>query len=398
LGEVESKSPLMDSGAPDDPDSIIKASSALSVRTRGSKPGTPIRQRKVTLAMEFDIPEDAYGAAILALAKDLTDVVSEDAISGLAITRLMFPMVILAANLVLQFLCLSYINKYVVSASVHHVQETFFRFHRDCFQPDGSMNQTEWARYDHEEKANLCQIAMTNQIFYYTILLIWTLSALHEIRTGQRLAGNIYRVPHANSVGEQIYVEDTDEEKIYIRALKPIVRCLMIVLVVLPKIIISVSLMGLGMRWLSATTSFEELVMNAVAMTFVTQIDELLYQFALPAAYRNQVADINFSIADFTPEEVEREAWLAYVRSAFYFTLSFLLVWIYAEIVQDVLPNRVYELRTICSDWQRQHTSLKCQRPLFVTIQKMFTEGMNALKTPPECYPFGRGSHDVEDI
>merc|ERR1712241_1181413 len=102
--------------------------------------------------------------------------------------------------------------------------------------------------------------------------------------------------------------------------------CLMICVVVAPKIIISLALMELGMRWLSATTSFEELVMNAVAMTFVTQIDELLYHFALPANYRKQVADINFS-HDITPEEADTESWFGYVRSVFYGCLSVVIVY-----------------------------------------------------------------------
>eukprot|EP00419_Tripos_fusus_P024059 CAMPEP_0172719248 /NCGR_PEP_ID=MMETSP1074-20121228/75398_1 /TAXON_ID=2916 /ORGANISM="Ceratium fusus, Strain PA161109" /LENGTH=389 /DNA_ID=CAMNT_0013544583 /DNA_START=145 /DNA_END=1314 /DNA_ORIENTATION=- len=384
-----------DSGtqADDDEDAMNRMVSTFGLKAKTADPsGQKKKSKKTSSAMEFDIPEDIYGASMLALAKDLTDLVSGEAVSILTIVRFTFPLVLLAVNLALQFLCLFYINKYVVAASVHHVQETYARFHRNVFQADGKWDETTWLRYDDQAKDNLCQIAMTNQSFYYTALLIWIVSSLHEFRAGQQLLGNIMRVPTAESFGDQLLFDDVDEVKVYITALKPVVRCLMICLVVLPKIVISVALMGLGMRWLSATTSFHELIMNAVAMTFVTQIDELLYHFALPSSYRTQVADIDFSIQDVTPEEIEREAWLSYVRSAFYCVLSIVLVPIYAEIIQDILPSTVYHLVSNCREWQEQHTSLKCHTTFQEAMQKLFTEGLgNATEVPPSCYPFGRG-------
>lgn len=342
--------------------------------------------------MEFDIPEDAYGAAMLALAKDLTDLVIKERISMLTITRLSFPMVVLTVNLVLQFLCLFYINSFVVAPSVHHVQETYGRYHTLVWDKNGKFLEERWndeGVYSQDEKSNLCQIAMTNQVFYYTVLLLWTVSSMHEIRTAQRLFGNIMRVPRAETLGDQIVVDNVDGSKITIRALKPIVRSLMIGIVVLPKIIISCCLMLLGMRWLSATTSFEELVMNAVSMTFVTQIDELLYHFALPANYRNQVADINFSL-DITPEEAERETWFSYVRSAFYCGLTFLIVHIYAEYIQDVLPNAVYKADENCIKWQKDNTKTRCGFTFEHFFRKMIDRGFSAsMSTSQQCYPYG---------
>jgi len=349
--------------------------------------------------MEFDIPEDAYGAAILALVKDLTDLFNEELVSPLTITKLAFPMVILAANLALQFSCLVYIERYVVAPSVHHVQETYYRFHKRVFDTNGQFIPENWnneAYYSHDEKSNLCQIAMTNQVFYYTILVLWTLSSMHEIRTGQRLCANILRVPRAETLGDQLQ-DHEDEEKMSIKALKPAVRGLMICVVVLPKIVISCCLMGLGMRWLSATTSFEELVMNAVAMTFVTQIDELLYHFALPAGYRHLVSEINFSL-DITQADLDRENWIAYIRSAFYCLLSIVIVWIYAEMVQDVLPNKVYELVDKCRDWQRTNTMIRCPTSLWQKLQTGFTRGLiQAMTTPEYCYPFGAEETNMTD-
>jgi len=253
----------------------------------------------------------------------------------------------------------------------------------------GDFLEDKWDNnYSDDEKSRLCQIAMTNQVFYYTVLLLWSINAMHEIRTGQRLLRNILRVPQAETFGDQVVVDEMDEQKVYIRSLKPVVRCLMICVVVAPKIIISLALMQLGMRWLSATTSFEELVMNAVAMTFVTQIDELLYHFTLPATYRTQVADINFQ-HEVSREEAESDSWKGYAGSAFYCALTFIVVLVYSE-VQDVLPNGVYQLAGPCNKWQRENAELRCALSWVDVFRKLFTKGVReALSTPEDCYPFG---------
>lgn len=384
-GGESPKAPLME----DEDDALSRRQTASAVISLGVKtqrlPGRGARK----LAMEFDIPEDAYGAAILALSKDLTDLVSEEAFSCLTLTRLTFPLVILAVNLTLQFLCLFFIDHHVVTPSVHSVQETYAKFHYEVFTANGTFLNEKWEdNYSSDEKGTLCQIAMTNQVFYYTILLLWSINAMHEIRTGQRLLRNILRVPSAENFGDQVVVDDIDDSKVYIRALKPLVRCLMIGVVVVPKIFISLALMQLGMRWLSATTSFEELVMNAVAMTFVTQIDELLYHFTLPAVYRTQVADINFQ-HEVSREEAESSMWKDYVTSAFYCALTFVIVWIYSE-VQDVLPNGVYQLAGPCNAWQRENERLRCALSWVDVFRDLFTKGIRkALSTPESCYPFG---------
>merc|ERR1712032_1664195 len=91
---------------------------------------------------------------------------------------------------------------------------------------------------------------------------------------------------------------EVESEQQTIIALTQQTRSMLFVLVCLPKIIISGALLFLGYAWLSATTSFESLVMNTVSMEFVLRIDELFYATFLPLAYRKKVADINFFLDD----------------------------------------------------------------------------------------------------
>merc|ERR1711971_1033602 len=97
-----------------------------------------------------------------------------------------------------------------------------------------------------------------------------------------------------------------------------------------------------GAELLSATTSFQSLVLNAVAMDFVPQIDELLYLALMPASYKKKVEDVNFMVIEkFDPTKEARSEKKSFKRSIIYFAGSLGVVYIYGFYLQDVLPIAV---------------------------------------------------------
>merc|ERR1712224_844893 len=127
----------------------------------------------------------------------------------------------------------------------------------------------------------------------------------------------------------------------YIVALTNLSRVLLYSMVCIPKLGISCILLLFGCRWLSATTSFENLVMNTVAMEFVTQIDETLFDACVPVGYRQQVADINFFIRHppKTEDDTASMEKRGFVRSVFYFSIACIWVFLYTGYFQNVLPH-----------------------------------------------------------
>jgi len=336
------------------------------------------------IGAEIHLPEDTYGAAILAIMKEFTEIQSpETPTTCVTLVKCMFAAVILLLNLLLQFSVLYFIEKYVVSLSVHHVQTTYARFHRSFFTADGEFLQSEWD--ESLDKADLCDIAMTNYVFYVTVLFLWTISCLQEFRGAQRLVVNISNIPLVES-GEDVFLDEPDSDKQSIVAITRPVRWTLYLAVCLPKIIISFMLLRLGLRWLSATRSFEDMVMNAIAMTFVIQIDELLYHFAIPAPYCKQVAETSIFI---TSEGVPAATleWKAYQRSIMYVVVALVLVIVYADFIQDVLPSTVYEAHSICRTFMEEEFSPVCTRT-WAEHTRVFTQGLSAFSTA-HCYPYG---------
>ena len=156
-----------------------------------------------------------------------------------------------------------------------------------------------------------------------------------------------------------------------VRSRSSATRFCVIAVVVFPKGFISVCLLTLGCQWLSATLSFEALVMNTVAMEFVVHVDEVLYEAFLPTSFRNIVGCSKFfmpfplgahAVVQDQDEKRRAKAWAEYGRETAFFTSTCIFVYLYANFIQDVLPNKIdtwpckgflEDMEPVCHSWMR---------------------------------------------
>lgn len=322
--------------------------------------------------MEIDIPEDAYGAAILAIIRDIQIIVQGGEDRTISIIQATFALFLLALNLVLQFSMIFFIQRFVVNPDVRHVQEQYRKFHAKVFDTAGQFHESFWEEYDDKEE--LCQIAMTNRVFYCSILLLWTLSIVREFRLSERLLRDIWGMPWC-SRGDQMCEESADSCRVV--ALTTPAKVALILLVCIPKLAICCSLLLLGCTWLSATTSFENLVMNTVAMEFVTHIDESLYETLLPDSHRTQVAEVNFHVR----RAVEKKAdYNGFGRSTFYLFLTVMFILLFGSFIQNVLPPDLSDIKEPCKSYLAQ------KQPI---CKVDWWKGVTGVT---DCFPYG---HDI---
>merc|ERR1712032_2938 len=150
-------------------------------------------------------------------------------------------------------------------------------------------------------------------------------------------------------------IEEIDGETYITRLTRPI-RVLMYILIIIPKLFICVYLLLQGLLWLTATTRFEDLVMNAVAMDFVLKLDEVLYQTFLPPERKIEVQRIDFykePDGDWEEQEkhMDRQKVLrGYALTATYLAMSLFSVVLYAKLLQPVLPTDLRDMREACLD------------------------------------------------
>lgn len=320
---------------------------------------------------EYDIPEDSYGAATLAIIKEMQQITP----SGRASARLRggFAMMLLILNLTLQVGILTFIDWHVVEPAVHHVQSIFKDYHSRAFDSDGTFQPARWDAY--EGKRRLCQLGAASRFFYGVVLFVWVTAMLGEFRMSYYLLRNVSRMPTC-AKASMMLVRTSDN--ICIVALTTWTRLLLYGLVVGPKFLISSYLLSLGCQWLSASTSFESLVLNTVAMEFVLHIDELLYKAFVPALYRRQVADINFFVKRPVKSDQEEatKAWKSYFGSLAYLVGALSMTGIYMGFLEDALPRDIGSIQDHCRDYLHHIQSQRCT-------------GWGWSLDVATCYPFG---------
>merc|ERR1719387_2858245 len=98
---------------------------------------------------------------------------------------------------------------------------------------------------------------------------------------------------------------DDEEGAPKIVKLTKFIDWLLFLVIIVPKTIISVGLLIIGCVWLAATDSFSDLILNAVALEFVVNIDNLLFEAIMPVTVVEKVTEIKFLIKK-SPESAKQ--------------------------------------------------------------------------------------------
>mmetsp|Transcript_79535 Transcript_79535/g.178282 ORF Transcript_79535/g.178282 Transcript_79535/m.178282 type:complete len:420 (+) Transcript_79535:97-1356(+) len=321
------------------------------------------------------LSQDAYGAAQVAIARNST-VIAMKRKQGLPIVnnilRLLFSSSCMALNVGLQIAILSYISQFVVETAVHEVQQLYAKYREEVLDDAGDFVPGRWDSF--AEKSEVCSITMTKREFYYSILTLWVLTNLHEIRELERFMRSVLKIKTCDDESKMLLFVDHHgpagglfSGECYIVALTRRVRACLIIFVWAPRLFIEIRLLFLGWRWLSASANFEDMVLNSLALTFVINIDELIYNSILPITTQKQISETRFfqEEAVYSLDQVEvNERW-GFYRTIFFVALLLVVMFSYGELFQSVLPPDLQMLREACSSVLRQGRSPYCSQMAF---------------------------------
>lgn len=340
----------------------------------------------VVWGTETDLDENAYGAAAVALVRDIPSLIQEQkdgypwSMRSLTMARLAFSLGIMAANLVFQCLILWYIYIFVVEPAVRDVQELYHDFRTMNFDDHGRLLGDVWEEYGRKEE--VCQITMSSRAFYYAVLLLWALLMMMELRSVQRVTMDIWELRSVSSTAEMLFHVNDDEVelggKCLVIGLTPSIRAAVIGLVCIPRFIIAILLLGLGCQWLSSSASFSDMTLNAMALEFVKNIDEILYEAILPRQLKQQIADTNvFRIQPrYLKKDVDKAEWGAFRRTLGWIAFMTAFLAVFGQMVQTVLPMDLTELSEICKAQVQASQTPICTLPTWGGWSE-------------SCYPYG---------
>eukprot|EP00746_Dinoflagellata_sp_MGD_P091938 gnl/MRDRNA2_/MRDRNA2_36405_c0_seq1.p1 gnl/MRDRNA2_/MRDRNA2_36405_c0~~gnl/MRDRNA2_/MRDRNA2_36405_c0_seq1.p1 ORF type:complete len:386 (+),score=47.26 gnl/MRDRNA2_/MRDRNA2_36405_c0_seq1:54-1211(+) len=338
------------------------------------------------LEMSFNIDEDIYGATIFTILYDGVDLMSderEDLLSDwINRERLCLVLCVLVGNYILQIVMSSWVFTYMTQPAIHHVQAVYQKFHRRCFTAAGKFDDAAWQSF--EEKSYLCDLPLTNVPFTYAVLSLWVMTILAEAKQVRVLHRNLHNVSTVDTLGDMFRhrtVERTEDEwkdKIAIIGFTTEVRMLIYVLVVIPKLFVAFSLLIIGLPWLFAAPSYESLILNSLSLSFIVNIDELLYASILPRPMKTQME--NMKIIRTAKKRATIEMWqhqqhTGIRRSFSYFIGTLLITALYLFACQDipffgVLPEYQWDINVHCQEYNQKHFNRLCE-------------------TGKHCFPYG---------
>jgi len=331
--------------------------------------------------MGFD--EDMYGAAMFSIIFDLRDMMTggEDPIS-LSVFRFVFLLTVLVCNYLLQLGLLFWIYTFVVQPSMHQVQVIYARFHAECFDEAGSFRRERWEEF--LGKPELCQVVYYKFEFIFAILFLWSLTVLNEFRKIERLIRVVFSVPELapHEMHKMVRVQDDHEIKYLVVGVTKVVRAALVSALIIPKLFICLILGLLGMVWLTATESFSDLILNAVALEFVIFIDDTLFNALMPVSIKEKISaaavwrPLGHSSVDEDPAAKFKSIYAGFQRSLAYFFASLMIVYTYLHYLQwvpflGVMPGFQFDISEHC------HTFLSEQ------MVPICGDGDG------ECFPFG---------
>jgi hypothetical protein len=322
------------------------------------------------------VPQDMWGITLVEIVSDLADVTNLSLAKGL---RLFFSVVAMGINLWLQFCILYYVNQFIVGQAVHTTQSNYKQFRKEVFHEDGTFDSGAWKEWKGPYM-ELCNMAVSKVGFTFAIVFLWSGRMIGEVRTVERLHRDVHSIEKlpptkkASDMVEEIR-NDAGEDEYHIVHLATWTRVLIYVLVIIPKCLIACILMFIGCRWLAATESFADLILNALALEFVIDIDEFMYEKFAPEVMRERTG--KFSITHVRPAILADGEDIgdikAYLRSLGYLLVAGVWSIAYMKKFQQVLPGFDGDVNAHCGGWFSD---------LYKPICPPFSD-------PNTCFPYG---------
>jgi len=156
-------------------------------------------------------------------------------------------------------------------------QQTSALVERVCAR-DFTLGSNSWqidvyTRYDD-------YIEKSSSLLCAAMLIVWTLTVIREVSTVMRFIRAVLELPSGVETTLQLHLR-----RVHIITVCHASRRVVMLASVL-QLFICAALLVAGAAWLSATETQEDLLLNSVALSYVMEVDELLYSIMSPAKVR----------------------------------------------------------------------------------------------------------------
>lgn len=272
------------------------------------------------IEFEPDQPEeDIYGMAAASLVIDTRRILlttGQEECKHAFRLALSLMIVLFTCGLQIYF---TYMTKYIVTPKAvaeirlayHEYEEYMYDNHTHLTVNghdrgnQGFFNASKFETLNSKVQKKVCNFSLTQPVFLFFVLLVWTLTCLRYARKSMQFLFRFLIVPtvHSMSGPDVVRSEDPDEKgPKTVLGLTCWIKVFFALCIQLPCLCMNFVLLWIGSRWLVATMSFEDVLLNALALEFVLNLHELLYSAIVPHSMKQALSYV------LIPHRVRKEA------------------------------------------------------------------------------------------
>jgi len=313
---------------------------------------------------EYDtLDEDTYGMGIAAIIKDSFWIVHGHGPTAARALQFISAMLLIVFTIALQGYFIWELQHLVSSVAVTHARKVYEEYEVDMyaeghtyknsaghlrgeggpkgpyFRPENFHNLTK------DFKDEVCAIPFSQPGFFAAVLIIWTLTVMNNLKRVTELMYHFcYLTPTVTSVK---YMLKQDEEKATIvEGLTLPIKFTLFIFIGIPRTAMNTILLWRGTRYLAATFSFADLLLNAIALEFILLLKDLLWTVAISDRNKREVANIRYV----SRKHLDRVSGLNYIETWIWLILALVYVGLYF-VFQQTLPNYNWDVRDVCKEY-----------------------------------------------
>lgn len=323
-----------------------------------------------------NLDPDTFGLAICSLIRDSHLIAMRKGSLLNRTTRMLTTLLLLFMCLGIQIYLLVKVKQFVTAKAVHDIRQVYDNFEHVMYHghtwehakypperrgiggPGGPyFDPLAFESLSEDEKSDVCCIPFSQPLFFSTVILIWSITCLFDMRTCWNLFDSlIVNTQRCDSMSQAFETPDNDHSDVVVIAqLTRFAKTYIFVLVILPRFLIASVLLWLGCRWLLATNDFADLILNGLALELILKLKDVLYLALVP---RRSKVDLERT-AILPANLREPESAVAFAHTVVWALCAVLWVMLYLGSpymhgLQRVLVDYQWDVHDVCSGWIRE--------------------------------------------
>jgi len=318
-----------------------------------------------------DFDPDTFSMTVVALARDSyflarrgkgASVVSRYA-------RIVLTVLLGGVTLGTQMFLLLQVEQFVCARAVHDIRLSYDLFEKtiygedNCtftrhghhrgdlakFNPSSDVKALRLSTLKDSDQDDICRIPLSQPKFFAVILVIWTLTCVSQLKKAFHMGRGMWTLETIDSMANAL--EETGDADVSVGAMTLVGLTMPLKLFFIffscVRFAVTAYLLWLGCRWLLATSSFADLILNAVALEFILLLKDGFYMALVP--YRNKV---DLEITKIKPRrDAMSHGCRAFAGSFWLLGAAVAWVVVYMVKLQEVLPGYNWDIRQVCVEY-----------------------------------------------